>query len=67
MDVVQVFRPPDEAPDIAREAVAIRAGTLWLQEGITSEEARRIAEEGGLDFVQDRCMAVESDRLDIHK
>ena len=67
VDVVQVFRPPEEAPEIARQAVAIGARVLWLQEEITSEEARAIAEAGGLDFVQDRCMAIESDRLDIHK
>lgn len=67
VDVVEVFRPADEAPDIARQAVAIGAKALWLQLGIVSDEARRIAEEAGLDFVQDRCMAVESRRHDIRK
>lgn len=67
VDVVEVFRPAAEAPEIARQAVAIGAKALWLQQGIESEEARQIAEEAGIDFVQDRCMAVESRRHDIRK
>lgn len=59
VDVVQVFRPAAEAPDIARQAVAIRARALWLQLGIKSEEARRIAEAAGLDYVEDHCMGEE--------
>ncbi len=56
VDVVDVFRPPEEAPGIAQQAVEIGAKVLWLQEGIVSEEAQRIAEEGGLTVVMDRCM-----------
>ena len=67
VDVVQVFRPSKEAPDIARQAVQIGAKALWLQLGITSQEARIIAERAGLDYVEDRCMAVESRRLGIRK
>jgi uncharacterized protein len=67
VDVVQVFRPSDEAPEIAREAVAIGARALWLQEGLSSEVARQVAEAAGLDYVEDRCMAAESDRLGINK
>lgn len=67
VDVVEVFRPAEEAPEIARQAVAIGARTLWLQLGIVSDEARRIAEEAGLDFVQDRCMGAEARRFDIRK
>lgn len=67
VDVVQVFRPSDEAPEIARQAVQIGAKVLWLQLGITSAEARRIAEEAGIDYVEDRCMANESRRLGIRK
>jgi predicted CoA-binding protein len=58
VDLVDVFRPSPEAPGIAREAVEIGAKALWLQQGITSAEARRIAEAGGLEFVQNRCTAV---------
>ena len=67
VDVVQVFRPADEAPEIARQAVAIGARALWLQLGLKSEEARRIAEAAGLDYVEDRCMGVERARYGIDK
>jgi predicted CoA-binding protein len=56
VDVVDVFRPAAEAVDIAHQAVAIGAKVLWLQLGITSDEARRVAEAGGLTVVMDRCM-----------
>jgi predicted CoA-binding protein len=56
VDAVDVFRPGEEAPGIAREAVAIGAKVLWLQEGITSDEAEAIARQGGLTFVSNRCM-----------
>jgi hypothetical protein len=56
VDVVDVFLPPDKTPEVAEDAVRVGAGTLWLQEGITNPEARRIAEEGGLEYVEDRCM-----------
>ena len=58
VDLVDVFRPSGEAPAIARSAVAIGAKALWLQQGIVSAEARKIAEEGGLEYVEDRCTAV---------
>ncbi len=63
VDVVDVFRRPEYTVDIARDAVAIKAGTLWLQLGVVNEDAARIAEEGGLDVVMDRCMAIEHRRL----
>ncbi len=62
VDVVDVFRSARHAPEIARQAVAIGARALWLQEGIRSDEARAIAEEAGLDYVEDRCMRIESKR-----
>ena len=58
-DIVDVFRRPEHAPDIARSAVALGCGTLWLQQGIVSWEAARIAHEGGLTVVMDRCTAVD--------
>jgi predicted CoA-binding protein len=67
VDVVEVFRPSAEAADVARQAVEIGAQTLWLQKGIVSDEARAIAEEAGLDFVQDECMGVERSRYGITK
>jgi len=56
VDVVDVFRPSAETPDIARQAVAIGAHVLWLQFGIESEQARQIAEAGGLTVIMNRCM-----------
>ena len=56
VDVVDVFRPSAETPDVARDAVKLGAKVLWLQEGIESQEAERIATEGGLKVVMDRCM-----------
>ena len=62
VDIVDVFRRPDAVPDIAREAVAIKAKVLWLQFGVISPEAAKIATDGGLDVVMDRCMKVEHAR-----
>lgn len=56
VDVVEVFRPAAEAPALARQAVSAGARVLWLQQGITSPEARRIAVEGGVEFVENQCM-----------
>jgi uncharacterized protein len=58
IDLVDVFRRPEYTPDHAREAVAAGAKALWLQLGIRSDEARRIAVDGGLDYVEDACTAV---------
>jgi len=63
IDVVDVFRDPAAVPEIAREAVAAGAGALWLQFGVISDEGARIAREGGLDVVMDRCMKVEHARF----
>lgn len=65
VDVVDVFRPSDETPDIARAAVDIGASVLWLQLGITSDEAARIAEDAGLMVVMDECMGATHRRLGI--
>ena len=58
VDVVDVFRPADEAPGIAQAAVDLGARYLWLQTGIVSEEARSIGEAGGLMVVMDQCIAI---------
>ena len=63
IDVVDVFRPAEEAPEIARAAVAAGADVLWLQLGIESEEAARIAEKAGLRVVMDACMMQNHERL----
>jgi len=59
VDLVDIFRPAADAVDIVRQAVAIKAPAVWLQSGIVSAEAREIATEAGLDYVEDRCLAVE--------
>ena len=65
VEFVDVFRPSADCPQIAREAVAAGAKALWLQLGITSPEARAIAEEAGLLYVEDRCLKIEQQRTGI--
>ena len=67
VDLVDVFRPAADAPEIARQAVQIGARALWLQLDIRSDEARRIAEAAGLDYVEDQCTAVISSLYQIRK
>ncbi|HUL83647.1 MAG TPA: CoA-binding protein [Gammaproteobacteria bacterium] len=62
VDIVNVFRAPDAVPGIARDAVAIGAKALWCQFTVISEEGARIAEEGGLAVIMDRCIKVEHAR-----
>jgi uncharacterized protein len=63
IDIVDVFRRPEHTPDVARAAVAAGAGVLWLQMGIRSDEARAIAEDAGLTYVENRCLKVDHARL----
>lgn len=65
VDVVDVFRPADEAPEIARQAIALDAKVLWLQMGIESEEAQKLAEEAGLTVVMNRCMGATHQLLGL--
>jgi predicted CoA-binding protein len=64
VDVVDVFRRAEETPAVARDAVAIGAKVLWLQEGIVNDEAYRIASEAGLDVIMGVCIMVTKERLD---
>jgi predicted CoA-binding protein len=64
IDIVDVFRKAEETPPVAEQAVSIGARVLWLQEGIVSDEARRIAEEGGLTVVMDLCIRTTRARLE---
>lgn len=64
VDIVDVFRRAAEAPEVARQAVAIGARALWLQEGIVNEEAATIATEAGLDVVMGLCIRHERSRLE---
>ncbi len=62
VDIVNVFRAPNALPGIAKDAVAIGAKCLWCQFGVINEEGARIAEEGGLTVIMDRCLKVEHAR-----
>ncbi len=64
VDVVDVFRRAEETPAVARDAVAIGAKVLWLQEGIVSEEAYRIADAAGLDVIMGVCIRQTRERLE---
>jgi uncharacterized protein len=63
VDVVDVFRRAEHTPEVAEQAVRIGAKILWLQEGIVSEEAARIATEGGLDVIMGVCIRHVRERL----
>ena len=63
VDIVNVFRRPEHTPPIAADAAAIGAKVLWLQLGIANDEAARIAREGGLTAIMDRCIKVEDSIL----
>lgn len=63
VDVVDIFRRPEEVLPIVEEAIRIRAKAVWLQEGISSPLAEKKAEEAGLLVVSDRCMLKEHRRL----
>jgi predicted CoA-binding protein len=62
IDMVNVFRPSEEAADVARQAAMRGAKALWLQLGIRSDEARRIAEAAGMAYVENRCVKIELHR-----
>jgi uncharacterized protein len=63
VDVVDVFRRAEETPEVARQAVQIGAKVLWLQAGIVSDEAYRIASEGGLEVIMGVCIRTTRRRL----
>jgi predicted CoA-binding protein len=64
IDIVDVFRRGEETPPVAEDAVSAGARVLWLQEGIVNDEARQIAEEGGLTVVMDLCIRTTKARLE---
>jgi predicted CoA-binding protein len=67
IDIVDVFRPAEDTPEIARQAAAVGAKALWLQLDIRSEEARRIAESAGMEYVEDECTGVIASLYQIRK
>jgi predicted CoA-binding protein len=67
VDLVIVFRPSAEAGGVVRQAVEAGAPAVWLQLGITSAEGRRVAEEAGVAYVEDRCAGVDAARWNLRK
>ena len=68
IEVLDVFRPSDQVLAVVKEAVARREkvgdiAVIWLQEDIRSDEARQLAEQAGILFVQDLCLSKEFRRL----
>lgn len=63
IDIVDVFRRSEDTPPIVKAAIAIGAGTVWLQEGIMSQESYDLAHEAGIRIVMDRCMLKEREKL----
>jgi predicted CoA-binding protein len=64
IDVVDVFRRPEEVPPIVEEAIRIGAKAVWMQEGVVNGEAAARAREAGLMVVTDKCMRKEHQKLE---
>ena len=65
VDIVDVFRRSEETPQVAKDAVEKGAKVLWLQLGIANDEAKEIAEQGGLDVVMDTCIRTHHRMLEV--
>jgi predicted CoA-binding protein len=63
IDIVDIFRNPDEVEEIIDEAIAVKAKTVWMQLGVVNEKAAAKAEKAGLRVVMDHCIAVDHSRL----
>jgi hypothetical protein len=59
VDIVNIFRRPEQVEPVVREAIAAGAGVVWMQQGIINEPAARLAEENGLTVIMDRCISVD--------
>ena len=63
IDIVDIFRPSKETPGIANEAVKIGSKVLWLQYGIENEEAKKIAENSNIQYVSNKCIKQEYQKI----
>jgi uncharacterized protein len=62
-DLVDVFRRPEDLPDVAQEAIDVGAATMWCQLGLYNEKAAEVANDAGLDVVMNRCLKIEHARF----
>ena len=67
VDIVDVFRPSKEALDIAKDTVKINAKVLWLQLGISSNEAKTLVEKNNIDYIENRCTKMEYQKIFLKK
>ena len=67
IDIAVMFRKGEFASELVKDAVKKGVKTLWLQLGITNDEAGAVARENGINFVQDRCIKIELQRLECAK
>jgi len=63
IDIVDVFRPSTEAPELARQAAKIKAKVLWLQYGIQNDEAKQISKSKSITYIANKCIKQEYQRL----
>ena len=63
IDIVDVFRPSNETPSIAKEAVNKKSNVLWLQYGIQNDEAEKITQEANIKYISNKCIKQEYQRL----
>ena len=66
VDVVDIFRRPDECVNIVKQAIAIKAKVIWMQLGVVNRDAAELAVQNGLVVVMDRCMKMEHGRYNGH-
>lgn len=65
-DLIDVFRKSETTPPVVKTSVEKEAGFIWLQEGVTSEESKKIAEESNIPYIEDKCIFKEFLRLEIN-
>lgn len=63
IDIVNIFRRPEEVMPVVKDAVKVGAGVIWMQPGVVNEEAKSYAERSGLKVVMDRCIKIERERV----
>ena len=67
IEIVDVFRPSEEALEIANEAIKIKAKVLWLQLGISNDKAKTIVTKNKIDYIENRCTKMEYQKIFLNK